>query len=196
MLRPTPRDPWGVEQPTETLEQKKTNSWIPLGKATDKSSGPNQLKYIALCRVITGSHARHTGVQLKREAKLLTSYISYHYKRNMEINIHKSNRGTWNGYISHVLALSRFVSSSKRIWWHAQNPSYFYHRIRNRTCEAVFWQIIFMLYILCLWKFMPELRIHALINYIRLWQCQINEISTKMLSFTTRSFQPWTGSSA
>ena len=48
--KPTPGDPWGVEQPTETLEQKKTNNWTPVSQATDKSSGPNQLKYIALCR--------------------------------------------------------------------------------------------------------------------------------------------------
>ena len=41
-----------------------------------------------------------------------------------------------------------------------------YHRMRNRTCEAVFWAYIFMLYILCLWKVMPELGIDALINYI------------------------------
>ena len=26
VLRPPPEDPWDVEQPTETLEQKKTNS--------------------------------------------------------------------------------------------------------------------------------------------------------------------------
>ena len=31
-------DPWGVEQPTETLEQKKTNSWTPVGQATDKNA--------------------------------------------------------------------------------------------------------------------------------------------------------------
>ena len=46
MLRPTPGDPLGVEQPTETLEQKKTNSWTTVGQATDKKkcSGPNKLK--------------------------------------------------------------------------------------------------------------------------------------------------------
>ena len=41
---PTPVDPWGVEQLTETLEQKKTNSWTPVAKQRTKSSGPNQLK--------------------------------------------------------------------------------------------------------------------------------------------------------
>ena len=42
VLRPAPGDPWGVEQPTETLEQKKTNSWTPLGQATDKKApAPN-----------------------------------------------------------------------------------------------------------------------------------------------------------
>ena len=35
---PTPGDPWGVEQPTETLEQKKTNTWTPVGQATDKKA--------------------------------------------------------------------------------------------------------------------------------------------------------------
>ena len=34
VLRPTPGDPWGVEQHTGTLEQKKTNSWTPVGQAT------------------------------------------------------------------------------------------------------------------------------------------------------------------
>ena len=38
MLRPTPGDPWGVEQPIETLEQKKTNSWTPVGQVTDKKA--------------------------------------------------------------------------------------------------------------------------------------------------------------
>ena len=33
VLQPTPGDPWGVEQ----LEQKKTNSWTPVGQATDKN---------------------------------------------------------------------------------------------------------------------------------------------------------------
>ena len=37
VLRPTPGDPWGVEQPTETLKQKKTNSWTPVDQATDKT---------------------------------------------------------------------------------------------------------------------------------------------------------------
>ena len=45
VMRATPGVPWGVEQPTETLEQKKTNSWTPVGQATDKkNSGPNELK--------------------------------------------------------------------------------------------------------------------------------------------------------
>ena len=38
VLQPTPGDPWGVEQPTETLEQKKTNSWTPVGQETDKKA--------------------------------------------------------------------------------------------------------------------------------------------------------------
>ena len=39
VLRPTPEDPWGVGQPTETLEQKKTHSWTLVGQATDKKYG-------------------------------------------------------------------------------------------------------------------------------------------------------------
>ena len=38
VLLPAPGDPWGVEQPTETLEQKKTNSWAPVGQAMDKKA--------------------------------------------------------------------------------------------------------------------------------------------------------------
>ena len=38
VLRPTPGDPWGIEQLTETLEQKKTNSWTPVDQATDKQA--------------------------------------------------------------------------------------------------------------------------------------------------------------
>ena len=38
VLRPTPGDPWGVEQLTETLEKKKTNNWTPVGQATDKKA--------------------------------------------------------------------------------------------------------------------------------------------------------------
>ena len=38
VLRPTPGDSLGVEQPAETLEQKKTNSWTPAGQATDKKA--------------------------------------------------------------------------------------------------------------------------------------------------------------
>ena len=51
---------------TGTLEQKKTNSWTPVGQATDKKKlRPKPTKIIE-------SDARPTGVQLKREAKLLT----------------------------------------------------------------------------------------------------------------------------
>ena len=35
---------------TENLEQKKIISWAPVDQATDESSGPNQLKLIALGR--------------------------------------------------------------------------------------------------------------------------------------------------
>ena len=31
-----PGDPWGVSNTTETLEQKKTTSWTPMGQETDK----------------------------------------------------------------------------------------------------------------------------------------------------------------
>ena len=35
---------------TENLKQKKIISWAPMDQATDKSSGPNKLKWIALGR--------------------------------------------------------------------------------------------------------------------------------------------------
>ena len=35
---------------TGTLEQKKTNSWTPVGQATDKKLRPKPTKIIALCR--------------------------------------------------------------------------------------------------------------------------------------------------
>ena len=38
----TPGDPLGVSNTTDTLEQKKTTSWIPLGQQRDKCSAPNQ----------------------------------------------------------------------------------------------------------------------------------------------------------
>ena len=38
VLRPTPGDPWGVDNTTGTLEQKKTNSWTPVGQAADKKA--------------------------------------------------------------------------------------------------------------------------------------------------------------
>ena len=44
VLLPTPGDLWGVEQLTETLEQKKTNSEPRWAKQRTKNSGPNQLK--------------------------------------------------------------------------------------------------------------------------------------------------------
>ena len=58
---------------TKTLEQKKTNSWTPVGQATDKKA-PAQTNYNKQLYVgaIIESDARPTGVQLKREAKLLT----------------------------------------------------------------------------------------------------------------------------
>ena len=45
VLRPTLGDPWGVEQPTETLEQKKQKQKKKQQlNPGQKSSGPNQLK--------------------------------------------------------------------------------------------------------------------------------------------------------
>ena len=35
---------------TENLKQKKIISWTPVDQATDRSSGPNQLKWVALGR--------------------------------------------------------------------------------------------------------------------------------------------------
>ena len=72
VMRQIPGDPRGVEQPTETLEKKKTNNWTPVGQATDKKcSGPNQLKSIALCRghhwVWPPTHRR----AIKEESKVI-----------------------------------------------------------------------------------------------------------------------------
>ena len=39
-----PEIPGMPNNTTGTLEQKKTNSWTPVGQATEKSSSPNQLK--------------------------------------------------------------------------------------------------------------------------------------------------------
>ena len=47
---------------TENLKQKKIICWAPVDQATDESSGPNQLKWIALRRAIMESDARSTGV--------------------------------------------------------------------------------------------------------------------------------------
>ena len=38
VLRPTSGDPWVSNNTTGTLEQKKTNSWTPVGQATDKKA--------------------------------------------------------------------------------------------------------------------------------------------------------------
>ena len=57
VLRPTPGDPWGVEQHhwnTGAEENQQLNPGGPSNR--QKSSGPNQLKYIALCR---GHHCTH-----------------------------------------------------------------------------------------------------------------------------------------
>ena len=53
---------------TENLKQKKIISWAPVDQATDGSSGPNHLKWIALGRAIMESDARSTGVQLMSAA--------------------------------------------------------------------------------------------------------------------------------
>ena len=55
---------------TGTREQNKTNSWIPVGPATDKNAPPQPTKINS--GTINESDARATGVQLKREAKLLS----------------------------------------------------------------------------------------------------------------------------
>ena len=40
----TPGDSLGVSNTTETLEQKKTTNWIPMGQETDKCQSPtNQI---------------------------------------------------------------------------------------------------------------------------------------------------------
>ena len=51
VLRPTPGDPWGVEQHQWNTGAKETQQLNPGGPSNgQKSSGPNQLKQIALCR--------------------------------------------------------------------------------------------------------------------------------------------------
>ena len=45
VLRPTPGGPRGAEQHHWNTGAEETNSWTPVGQATDKKhSGPNQLK--------------------------------------------------------------------------------------------------------------------------------------------------------
>ena len=56
---------------TGTLEQKKTNSWTLVGQATDKKDPAPTNKWLYVGAIIE-SDDRPTGVQLKREAKLLT----------------------------------------------------------------------------------------------------------------------------
>ena len=59
VLRPTPADPWGVEQHHWNTGAKENQLLNPGGPSNrQKSSGPNQLKLIALCRAITESDAR------------------------------------------------------------------------------------------------------------------------------------------
>ena len=51
----------------------KTNSWTPVGQATDnKAQTPTNLNKQLYVGAIIESDARPTGVQLKKEAKLLT----------------------------------------------------------------------------------------------------------------------------
>ena len=52
MLRPTPGDPWGVEQPTETLEQKKTNSSLKTA-IVSPTSQPTNFCFL-MCRSVYG----------------------------------------------------------------------------------------------------------------------------------------------
>ena len=54
---------------SETLEQKKSNSW---GPTRDRSSGLSQLNWKLYAGAIITSEARRIGMQLKRSAKLLT----------------------------------------------------------------------------------------------------------------------------
>ena len=64
----TPGEPKGVKQHHWNTGAKENTSWTANDQATDKTkSSPNQL-YVG---PITESDARPTGVQLKREAKLL-----------------------------------------------------------------------------------------------------------------------------
>ena len=73
VLRPTPGDPWGVEQHHWNTGAKENQQLNPGGPSNrQKSSGPNQLNKKLYVGAIIESDARPTGVQLKREAKLLT----------------------------------------------------------------------------------------------------------------------------
>ena len=54
---------------SETLEQQKSNSWIPVGPTKDRSSGPSQLTWKLYVGAIIKSEVRPTG---GGSAKLLT----------------------------------------------------------------------------------------------------------------------------
>ena len=72
VLRPTPGDPWGVEQHhwnTGAEENQQLNPGGPSNR--QKSSGLKPTKINSFMAIIE-SDAQPTGVQLKREAKLLT----------------------------------------------------------------------------------------------------------------------------
>ena len=54
------------------LKQRKIINWAPVDQATDKSSGPSQIKWIAIGRAIMESGDQSIGVRLKRAAKQST----------------------------------------------------------------------------------------------------------------------------
>ena len=73
MLRPTPGDPWGVEQHHWNTGAKEKQQLNPGGPSNrQKKLRPQPTKIINFVGAIIESDARPIGVQLKREAKLLT----------------------------------------------------------------------------------------------------------------------------
>ena len=73
MLRPTPGDPWGVEQHHWNTGAKENQQLNPGGPSKTKKLRPKQTKINSFMSGPSLSLTpERTGVQLKREAKLLT----------------------------------------------------------------------------------------------------------------------------
>ena len=59
----------------ETLTQQKSNSWTPMDPTIDRSSDPSQHNWNLYAGAMIKSEFKHTGVQLKMSAKLLTVIV-------------------------------------------------------------------------------------------------------------------------